>query len=1051
MSLSQGPSAERNYKYNNDTQTGLSSFYNSSKFTVKPVNLQFEKDTKAKIYSVQPLNAAGQPEGSPILHVEFHAPSGSASRDQDKRDAAVKNLRETIDEYLKNNTQYKDVVYSMDANVSGVALKDGTDQAALKKELDERRSKSASTGDLIASHFETNKKPVIHLLEGLVPTGYVVEGGTTGDKVVLKERTDDMGDNQQLTKALFRDFGLKPYCVHVKVPEKLAEGQTAEQAREASITKLVDNPDFIKPTEIRVFGVDETYGSDHSQTKPLEVRGFKFVMFPFINSFGSRGYQDPNDLYTSLEDYIKTKDIRRAATHDFFDVIINELKVLNVTEVKIGKKKISIDDVMTRDKASVAERAEFISEAEKFILSQQSDILDKILKEFSQTENFKAWNNVLKNKKLDTDKSREECRSRIWNKNYSVSEVEKGKLGTHKSAESINIIVDKAAKKVSYSLKNAQGVIITGEIENFESKGERLDKKEQASLRLLIIEDARKKIKDQPQKGVKGDDFVLSLDEPTPGKTIIKIETIDKPKEGEEAIVPYSVVISGIQYSGSVKSKVSSTITDTEKQDLKKKIIAELTKLDIIISNGKDLVNQTAEFLNVQPFAGFPASVFKVHPRQAQLVRCAEIAKTADIVTSTDNSDFSMASGADKALADEIGYLELYKKQMTEVCAAVKEGREPKIELPKKPEKAAPKPATPASDSKPAGAAPVAGVGVSTPPAPAAAATPSPAAPSGPAAPGGPPVSERPAAPGGSPVSQATSTTQTTTSTVGTSTAGTGGATADVTRSPQDRTLQPAPSPVVVQLPRVQEGERVQIKELVQKTFRVPAEGGVNLEGLEAVGMEASLQDREVQKFFNNWLSEMAVQETWFKSTGNQVPIAHECMFEVIKDHNKKPKGPAPDVRVDTTTDGAPTDRSVVGTSRSTDSTPSQQTTASEPEKPAFPKRAVIGFAIAGGLIGAGISIAIIGLAWPVVIGALAAALVVGGARALYAKATESVPAASTAADVPSPVASPPAQEAGEGVSPSTRATQTASPAQPTADATAEAVRDKKQGQGPRQ
>src|SRR5690606_6807811 len=120
---SQVHEAQQGFQYVADSKSGLSTFYDVDKCTITEVTeLPITGNAKVKLYRVVPTDSE-----HPILHVVAHLPSGASKEDQRKRDVASAEVNALVSNFLQANPQYKDVVYSMDANVSSFVCKKGGD------------------------------------------------------------------------------------------------------------------------------------------------------------------------------------------------------------------------------------------------------------------------------------------------------------------------------------------------------------------------------------------------------------------------------------------------------------------------------------------------------------------------------------------------------------------------------------------------------------------------------------------------------------------------------------------------------------------------------------------------------------------------------------------------------------------------------------------------------------------------------------------------------------------------------------------------------------
>lgn len=632
--------------------TGLSGFYDQSKFKVETVKdfsdpsqeLSFQK-AKAKFYRIIPLipNKDGKlPD--PILHVVFHAPSGSDQSDREKRDNAIEEVKRKIQEFFSRseNNHYNDLVFSIDANISAF------------------RPRAGGRNDTI-SDYELNRLELTHLFNTLIPDDLMMQDCVTGEDVVLKTRAADMFTNQQLDKAEKQDPSNKAYTGHAKAWRNRGSQEERDRAREKGLQEVLSKLENDPPKAVLKFGTDETYGSDHSTTRRLDVNGIGFVTFPLIDTFGERGYHDLGEYFepTALDDIQALRETLRAGTDKFLDIIINRLQVAGIDEANINGKRVLINE-MTSAKP-VHERAAFIKKTERAIV-QDETILRGIIQEWAQSPEFKACNAALKKERqrFTTLEDIDKCVAKIHNKNYVITKFPPGKKLEDPRNEFINLQIGTSGK-VAYRLTNDKGIVISGELDFPMRTGlsSQENAQQEARLRDAIITEARRLIEQVPAINL-AEYSIGTMDETEARNAGLKLIHPHMGTTNREGLthVSYTVVASdNVKYTGTIAFRFANPnnpsvpeyerLADEVRKDIATKIGPQAT-----IINGKDLANQVAEFLGVQPFAGYPVDP-AFDPRHKQMAHCVDLVdqlgdKSIDFITLTENSNDSDAQEACK-------------------------------------------------------------------------------------------------------------------------------------------------------------------------------------------------------------------------------------------------------------------------------------------------------------------------------------------------------------------------------------------------------------------
>lgn len=413
MSLEQGPQAPTpptsNFAYEAQ-EKGLGIVYDQAVMKVEriedltvPEKLGTkgkEKDFKVSILKITPT----APGKTPFVCICCHAASGGEPKDQEQRELEWVELNKLALEALEKHKDCNSVVVGGDLNVSAFIGKD-VDPSVLGPDKKTPLGLTTEKVDARKDGSQYKINPTTKALIQKAGKGLSFKKAAVAQFIIKKKRVKgNLWLNQQAKKGGLVDEDSKSGLV-------LFERAGATPQTEEDLDKLLDGIQVpTGPKSVRVFGPDDTEGSDHAPTGILEVEGIQMEARPLIQTSPEvrGGYSDPTKVYmknlesTDLDLMEKTSDALMKLLKDAITTEHDKLPAESrkpLLEVNKGKSEdfIESDDFIEKNKSLLLVFDKFVeADSSENVLSEASKtLLTEILTKWITSENYKNVNKLL--------------------------------------------------------------------------------------------------------------------------------------------------------------------------------------------------------------------------------------------------------------------------------------------------------------------------------------------------------------------------------------------------------------------------------------------------------------------------------------------------------------------------------------------------------------------------------------------------------------------------------------------------------------------------------
>lgn len=482
---------EPNYRYFSDPKSGLTAFFDASKYKAKVIDIKNDLgitiSDKFKVLALH-LQPVDEPNAPAIVDILMHNKSGNTPEDQKARDGELDKLKE-IGEAVHTKYQVNKIRYQGDMNISTFIPKDPkkSNLAYLKNN----------------DNYTVNEAGLNNFFNHLTPNGALLSRYAPSQATRIKGRAENILDNQQANKLGTLEGGSKGVCVEMTFPQFPIYKATSA-AQQAAVIKSIGLP----TKQIDQFGV-EVFDCDHTATEnQFDNHGDNFVTAALINAFGPQGFQKESELIlaskNTYQDRIQREQLKNQFTEEVFGIILTEIN------------KFNIDMTPVSNAPTLSDSAKFILKHEWVFMNSHS--LNRLLVEIKNLASTKALNThcVPARRILGTDEKIRECIKSILNKNYNLTLVDNDKaLDDPVKDEMINIKINNT-NLASYKLRNHEGRCFGGSVKCAIPENGKLSPDEKEALKVLIIQDVNAKNPAKPSTkpaAVKGSQFLNSSSE----------------------------------------------------------------------------------------------------------------------------------------------------------------------------------------------------------------------------------------------------------------------------------------------------------------------------------------------------------------------------------------------------------------------------------------------------------------------------------------------------------------------------------------------------------